>query len=874
MARAAAASSFFERARAQTLSQVRVSHQTSANNAESTYDSVLSIMRALKLAFRTLFRTPFVTIVAILSLALGIGANAAIYSMFDQMLLQPLPAREPAQLVNLSAPGPKPGSQSCSQAGGCDEVFSYAMYRDLEKKQTVFAGMAGHVAFGANMVLRQQPTTGIAMMVTGSYFPVLGLNPAAGRLFTQSDDEKIGANFVVVLSYAFWQSKFGGDAGAIGEQITVNGQSMTIIGVAPQGFDGTTLGALPKIFVPVSMCELMEPGWKGFENRQSYWLYVFARLKPNERIDQAKVGINALYHPIVNDVEVALQKGMSDLTMAKFRKKEILVAPGKQGQSQLHKDARTPLYMLLGVTAIVLLIACANIANLLLARGANRSMEMSVRLALGASRKQLLVQLMTESILLALLGGIASLLVAKWTLSGIAALLPPRESDSLHFQLQASVVWFAMAVAIGTGIVFGMFPALHSTRSDLVTSIRANAGQISGARTAARFRSTLVTVQIALSMALLISAGLFVKSLINVSNVDLGVHVDNVVTFNVSPELSGYTAERSHALFDRIESELAAIPGVTGVTSSVIPLLGNSNWGTDVHVQGVPEGPDIDNNSRYNEIGAGYFRTLGVKMVSGREFTASDAGSEARVAVVNETFVKKFKLGKDAVGKFMSDRSKDSLNIQIIGVAHNSKYSDVKDSIPELFFRPWAQDKRVGNMYFYIRTSLPMSRILQAIPPMMKKLDASLPVKDLKTMPQQIRENIGTDRTISILSAAFAVLATLLAGVGLYGVLAYTVAQRTREIGVRMALGADSSRIKLMVLKQVGSMMVIGGVVGIVAAVGLGRAASSLLYRLNGYDPVVFVLAIIILAMVALAAGYIPARRAARVHPMQALRYE
>ena len=626
-------------------------------------------MRQIKLAFRTLFRTPFVTIIAILSLGLGIGANAAIYSMFDQMLLRPLPVVNPTELVNLAAPGPKPGSQSCSQAGSCDDVLSYPMYRDLEKDQKSFAGMAAHRGFGAAYSIRQQAEGGEGMFVSGSYFPLLGVKPALGRLFTQSDDEKIGNNYVVVLSYALWQSRLGGDPKILNEQITVNGKSMTVIGIAPQGFDGTTLGSIPKLYVPISMRAEMEPNFRGFENRQSYWIYAFARLKPGVNIDQATAGINAMYQPIVTSVEGPLQKGMSDVTMKKFLAKKMTVLPGKQGQSSMHAEAQRPLYMLLGVTGIVLLIACANIANLLLARGANRSMEMSVRLALGASRSQLLGQLLTESVLLALLGGVASLAVAKWTLAGISSLLPPDAGNSLRFELQSSVIWFTAAVSITTGVLFGMFPALHSTRPDLVTSIRANAGQISGARAANRFRSTLVTVQIALSMALLICAGLFIKSLMNVSSVDLGVKVENVVTFSISPELSGYNNERSLILFNKLEQELGAIPGVNAVTSSLVPLLAGNNWGNNVHIQGVEEGPDTDMNSRFNEVGAGYFKTLSIPIKAGREFAMSDVKGSGKVAIVNEEFVKKFKLGNDVVGKYISNGSKDSLNIQIVGVA-------------------------------------------------------------------------------------------------------------------------------------------------------------------------------------------------------------
>ncbi|MGV3709314.1 MAG: ABC transporter permease [Gemmatimonas sp.] len=832
-------------------------------------------MRQIKLAFRTLFRTPFVTVIAILSLGLGIGANAAIFSMFDQMLLRPLPVVEPTQLVNLSAPGPKPGSQSCSQAGGCDVVFSYPMFRDLEKAdKSPFTAIAAHRSFGAAHVIRQQPEGGDGMLVSGSYFPMLGVKPAIGRLFVPADDDKIGNNFVVVLSYALWQSRLGGDPKIVGEQITVNGKSMTVIGVTPEDFTGTTLGATPDVYVPISMRGEVESYFKQFENRRSYWIYLFGRLKPGVTIEQATAQINGIYTPIITNIEAPLQNGMSDATMQKFRTKKIVVEPGKMGQSSMHREAKTPLYILFGVTGIVLLIACANIANLLLARGANRSMEMSVRLALGASRGQLLFQLLTESVLLALLGGVASLLVAKWTLNGISALLPPEASSSLHFQLQASVVWFAAALSISTGFLFGMFPALHSTRPDLVTSIRANAGQISGARAANRFRSTLVTVQIALSMALLICAGLFIKSLVNVSNVELGVNVENVVTFGISPQQSGYDNARSRLLFKRVEEELAAIPGVTAVTSSMVPLLSGSSWGTDVHIQGVHEEPDSDMNSRFNEVGAGYFNAMGIKMLSGRAFTASDVDGSGRVAIINESFVRKWKLPADIVGKYMSDGNRDSLNIQIIGVVKNAKYADVKDSVPEMFYAPWMQDDGVGSMNFYVRTTLPMGQILKQIPSLMKRLDANIPVGELKTMPQQVKENVFLDRMISTLASLFAALATLLAGVGLYGVLAYTVAQRTREIGVRMALGADSAQVKTMVLRQVGVMILIGGVVGIVGAIGLGRAAGSLLYGLTGYDPVVFVLATLLLIVVALLAGYVPAHRASKVHPMQALRYE
>jgi predicted permease len=832
-------------------------------------------MRNLKLAFRMLFKTPFVTSVAILSLALGIGANAAIFSLFDQMLLQPLPVPHPDQLVNLGAPGPKPGTQSCGQPGDCDQVFSYQMFRDLEREQTVFTGLAAHDPFGVNLSYHNSPMTGVGTLVSGSYFPTLQLRAAVGRLLGPSDDEAIGANFVTVLDHDFWESQLGGDPTVVGQQIMVNGRSMTIVGVAPKGFDGTTLGIRPTVFVPLSMRGALQQGWNDFERRDSYWAYLFGRLKPGVTLAQARASLNTLYHPIINDVEAPLQKGMSDQRMVEFRAKKLVATPGPLGQSSVHKEARTPLLMLFAVTTVVLLIACANIANLLLARGASRAGEMGVRLALGATRRQLLTQLLTESVLLALMGGIASLIVAKWTLGAIATLLPTDASSRLSFDLQPVVLLFAAGVSVVTGILFGMFPALHSTRTDLITTIRSNTGQLSAHRGAARFRATLITAQIALATALLVSAGLFMKSLVNVTRVDLGEQVDAVATFGISPERSGYDTTRSQLLFGHVEETLAAIPGVTAVTSAMVPLLAGNRWGTDVRVQGFPEGPDIDNNSRFNEIGAGYFKALSIPIISGREFTAADRVGAPKVAVVNEAFVKKFNLGADAVGKYMSDDGhKGPLDIQIVGVAKNAKYADVKEEIPPLFFTPWRQDGGIGTLNFYVRTAEPSATVLHTIPAVMKRIDPGLPVEDLKTMPQQIRENVFLDRMISILSASFAVLATLLAGIGLYGVLAYTVAQRTREIGVRMALGADARRVRVMVMRQVGGMMVVGGTIGVAGALGLGRAASSLLYGLKGTDPLVFAASLTVLVLVAAAAGYIPALRASQVDPMQALRQD
>ncbi|PYR07485.1 MAG: multidrug ABC transporter substrate-binding protein [Acidobacteria bacterium] len=835
-------------------------------------------MSNLKFAFRTLFKTPFVTIVAIVSLALGIGANAAIFSLFNQMLLQPLPAAEPNRLVNLLVPGPKPGSQSCNQAstrGNCDDVLSYPMFRDLEREQQVFAGLAAHRLVSANIAYGGQTVNGDLLLVSGSYFGVLGIQPAVGRLIGPGDDRIIGESPVVVLSHGFWTTRFAADRGLLNQTMIVNGQAMTIVGVAPRGFTGTTIGAEPKVFVPVTLRKPVNPWSERMDNRRNYFLYVFGRLKPGVSIEQARASLDPQYRAIVNDVEATLQTGMSPQTLARFKTKPILLEPGARGQSAIPNTARPSLRLLLGVTAFVLIIACANIANLLLARSAARAGEMAVRLSIGASRGRLVFQLLTESLLLAVLGGIAGMFVAQWTLDLIASLLPNFAATTLDFHVDRTAMLFGAALTIGTGLLFGLFPAIHSTRPDLVSSLKGQAGQPSGARAAARFRTSLATAQIALSMALLVSAGLFTKSLMNVSRVDLGVKVDNVIMFGLSPELNGYTPARTKQLFERLEEELAALPGVNGVTSALVPLLGGSNWGNDVAVEGFPAGPDTDTNSRFNEVGPDYFRTLGVPLIAGREFRRADGAGAPKVAIVNEAFAKKFNLGRDAVGRRIGNRGdKEGLDTQIVGLVQNAKYSEVKREVPPLFFRPYRQDDRLGNITFYVRTSLDPEQFLPNVPKVVAKLDANLPVEDLRTMPQQIRQNVFLDRMISVLSAAFAGLATLLAAIGLYGVLAYTVSQRTREIGLRMALGAAPSRVRGMVLRQVGVMTIVGGVIGLTAAIWLGRLAQSLLFEMKGYDPVVLVSAAAALSVVALGAGFVPAHRASQVDPMQALRYE
>jgi putative ABC transport system permease protein len=677
-----------------------------------------------------------------------------------------------------------------------------------------------------------------------------------------------------VLDYAFWQNHLGADPGVVGQKILINGQPMTIVGVAPRGFDGTSIGVVPNVYVPISMRGVIDPGFTWFNQRATYWIYLFGRLKAGVSIEQASRQLNAIFRPIINDVEAPLLVGVSNQTMARFRARSLVLSDGRRGQSTLRDARRGSLVLLFGITGVVLLIACANIANLLLARGATRASEMAVRLSLGGSRRQLVMQLLAESLVLALVGGAASVAVAHGTLGLLMRLLPGDQSAGLAFQLDGTAFAFTAALSLGTGLLFGLFPALNATRPDLVTTLRAGMGKHSGTRGAARFRTGLVTAQIALSMALLSSAGLFVQSLRNLGHVDLGFDITNLVTFELSPSLNGYAHASSQALFRRVESELAALPGVTTATASLVPALGGWNWDNSVSVEGFRKGPDTDDDAYFNEVGPGYFRAMGIPLLAGREFTASDVAGSPQVAIVNEEFARKFGLGHNVVGKYMGQHKGDTLDIQIVGLVKNTKYSGVRNQRRPIYMLPYRQDTLVGDLTFYARTGSNPATLLRAIPSLVSRIDPQLPVEALKSMPQQLNENIYLDRLVSTLSAAFAALATLLAAIGLYGVLSYSVAQRTREIGVRMALGADTSRVRGMVMRQVGGMTVIGGLTGIVAALAIGRAASSLLFELHGFDPAVTIFAAALLATVAFCAGYLPARKASRVDPIQALRYE
>jgi predicted permease len=834
-------------------------------------------MNKLRLALRPLVRRPALSLTVVVMLALGIGATTAMFSLYHQILLRPLPVPEPERLVNLASPGPKPGG-----GGGPDLAigdfaaqFSYPMFRDLEREQTVFTGLAGYVDFLANLTFGEQPVSGRGVLVSGSYFSTLNLQPALGRLIGPQDEPRVGESAVAVVSHAYWLSQLGGSPNVIGETLTVNGQALEIIGVAPAGFTGQTLGVRPQVFVPLTLT-IGRPQ-PNHESRQNYWLYLFGRLGPGVTVERATAELNVLHSRILNEVEapLLLETQLPDGTLERFLARQVELSPGARGKSNLPAQAERPLTLLLGVTVLVLLIVCVNIANLLLARGAARAGEMAVRASLGASRGRLARQLLAESFVLIALGGISSLLVAAFIVQLVTSLLPAGPAGALGPWLDSAALVFAAGASLVTVLVFGLVPAWRVSGADAAEAMKTHASRSSGGRGAVRFRAALTTAQIAFSMVLLVLAGLFTRSLMNVAREDIGMNIDSVVQFSISPRLNAYGPEQLAELYDRVEEGLAAQPGVLAVGSAWLPVLATFSVGGPMSVEGVETGPGTNTRSTWQMVGSGYFDALGIPLLAGRGFTDRDDAGSPTVAIVNETFARTFNLENPLGRRVGVGQQATSFPLEIVGIVADTKHTGVKAETPPIVYGPRRQNAGgIESMFYYVRTGTDPEALVATIPRVVAELDANAPVTNLRTMITSLQEGIYIDRLLSMLSAGFAALATLLAGIGLYGVLAYNVTLRTRELGLRLALGAEPKRLRSLVLKQVGVMGLIGAGVGLVGALALGRVAESVLFGLSGRDPIVLVAASAVLTAVVLAGSWLPARRASRIAPTEALRYE
>jgi putative ABC transport system permease protein len=834
-------------------------------------------MRDVRFAFRSLARRPGLILLVVLSLGLGIGGNTAMFSLLDQVLLRSLPVASPDELVAILAPEDlKGGRQSADNSGDIDAIFSYPMLRALEKDPRGLTGIAAFRNVGGNLSLDGKTQSGSVAMVSGSYFGVLGVRPHIGRLIEPEDDQGAG-RAVTVLSYGYWQSKLGGDPSILNRVLRINGDAFTVAGIAPKGFMGTTLGSNPDVYVPVIEKAAITPGWDGRDKWDDYWLYLFGRIRPGFSREQARAALTSVYSGLIAEQAKTIT-GRDAGYVKRFREQQLRFEDGRQGRSSVRGELKTPLLLLIAVTALVLLIAAANAANLLLARGAERQKELAIRVSIGATQRAIVRQLLVEALVLAAAGALVGLLIGSWTLHLLVAAATQDDTASAYLstQLDSHMLLFTLIVSTVIGLLFGLYPAWSAARESMAGTLKNEAGYATGSQARVRVRRTIVGAQVGISLALLIPMGLFLKSMVNVLHVNLGLRTENVLTFGISPSLNKYSPEQCRILFERAEQQLATIPGVRSVTAATVPLIAGSNWGNNLTVEGYPARPDETTHSRFNQIAPGFFGKMGVPLIAGREFRDSDTLATAQVAVVNQQFANHFFGNTNPIGrKFgMGAGPKTKLDMEIVGVVADSKYSDIKKQTPRVYFTPYRQSKELGSIALYVRTSLAPELVAPEVRKVMASLDRDLPLEDFRTFDEQVSRMMQSDRLVLQLSAAFAALATLLAMMGLYGVMAYTVTRRTREIGIRMALGAQTGRIRGMVMREVLRVLAFGILLGVPVAFLLGRFAESELYGVKAYDALVGAGAVLAVLIAGLAAGYLPARKASLLNPTQALRYE
>jgi predicted permease len=826
----------------------------------------------VQFGLRMLAKNPGFTIIAILTLGLGIGANTAIFSLTDQVLLRSLPVKDPQELVTLHSPGANPGhTWSDGDDGG---TFSYPKYKDLrDQSGQVFSGLLARFPYSLTVAGNGEPERCAGELVSGNYFQVLEVNPALGRVFTPQDETAPGANPVAVLGHGYWMRRFGGNPSILNKQLTVNGSVLTVVGVAAAGFNTVEVGYTTDIFIPITMKAQITPNWDGLANRKDQWVAMLGRLKPDVTAARAQVALAPVFHAILESEATELRFG--DKAKQRQLDRKLLVTSAANGRQILQQDARTPFLSLMGMVALILLIACANLASLLVARGEARQREIALRMALGSGRWRLIRQLLTESLLLAIAGGVVGLALASWTLGAfVRALEQNIQVLGLKAHLDFRVLAFALGTSILTALLFGLGPALRATRTDLQTTLKDQGTNASQGTGNVRLRRGLMVSQVALTAVLLVAAGFFAHSLLNLKLQNLGMRVDHVVQFSIAPGLNHYSTEQTIAYFNRVRQGVAALPGVRGVTLAEIGLFEDSSSNGDITPEGYKLGPDEDSHVMRNSVAPGHFATLGIPLLAGREFRESDRAGSPPVVIINEKLAQKFFAGRNPVGLHIANGTGNvHPDIEIVGVVQNSKHLDAKDEIRPTAYSPYLQDKDVSSATFYVRTALEPAAMIATLRNAVQGFDSNVPAFHVRQMADQVNESVFADRLLTVCSLAMGLLAALLAAVGLYGVMAYVVTRRTREIGIRMALGASSGNAAGLILREVARMAAVGLAIGLPASFGLGRLIESQLYGVKAFDPLVLASATVLLAGVAFLAGWLPARKAASVDPMVALRY-